>query len=136
MMLESEAMQTCLHQLRSEFTVGSVDGEQAASHDTLWSAAFIDVHVGCLGTDHSLMRAHHSVDGHGVGAGAVKHKRHNRLFAKILLEQLLHTGAVFIVAVSQRVVDVGIGYSLQNLGTDARMVVASESSSHFILFLT
>ena len=136
MMLKTEAMQTCLHQLRSEFPVGSVDSEQAASHDTLGSTAFIHVHVGCLSADHSLMRAHHSVDGHGVGAGAVEYKRHDSLFAEMFLEQLLHAGAIFIVAVSQRVVDVGIGYSLQNLGTDARMVVASESSSHFILFLT
>ena len=112
MMLKTKAMHASHHQFGSEFPVRSVDGEQAATDDTLGRAAFINVDVRGLGTNHCLMRAHHSVDSHGVGTGAVKHERHDSLFAEMLLKQLLYASAIFIVAICQCMFNISVSYSL------------------------
>ena len=90
--------------------------------------------MGGLGTNHSLVRINHGIDEQGLASRAVKGEEHPRLLAKLLAELRFRSSAIFIIAVGQRVVLVHAGDGVQNLGTHARMVVASKSSFHSQLF--
>ena len=66
----------------------------------------------------------------GIGTRAVEYKIDTCLRAELLPEELHSTLAVLVVAVGQRMIDIGRGYSLHDFRADARMVVTTESSFH------
>ena len=130
MVLEAEAVQTCLHQLGRQLAVGRVDSEESTSHHPLRGTAFVDIDMCRLGAHHGLVRAAHGVDTQHIGTRTVKHQIHTCLWTENVLEQLLQPLRVFIVAVCQRMLAVGLCYGLYHFGTHARMVVATETSFH------
>ena len=130
MMFKAEAMQARLNQFRRQLTIRGVDRQQTAAHDALRRTAFVHVDVGSLGTDHGLVRVSHGIDAQSVTSCAVEGEEDPRLLAELFAEFRFRGGAVFIVAIGQCVFFINAGDGFHHLGTDARMVVASESSFH------
>ena len=76
----------------------------------------------------------HRINAKGVAARSVEGKEHTSLLAKLLLELLFSCSAIFVIAVCHSMFCVHAGNGFQNLGTHARMVVASKSSFHHTIF--
>ena len=133
MVLEAETVKARAHQVGRQLAVGRLHRQQAATHHPLRRPALVHVDMRRLGTHHRLVASAHGVDAQHVGPRAVEHQVYPRLLTEGLLEQALQPPRIFVVAVSQRMVAVGLRQRLQHLGTHSRVVVASKSSFHIIL---
>lgn len=93
-------------------------------------AAFVDMDVGSIGTDHGMVRTAHGIDRKNVGAGAVENEINRSLRAEEVAKELLCSQAVFVVAIGEGMVDIGRGEGLENFGRESRVVVRTESAFH------
>ena len=83
-----------------------------------------------LGADHGVVRAAHGIDIQYIGTSAVENEIDIGLCAKLLPEELHGLFTILVVAVCQRMIDIGRGYRLHDFRADARMVVTTKSAFH------
>ena len=118
-MLKAEAVKPGFYQFGCELAVRCRHREQAAACNALRRAALVDVDVCRLGAHHGMVRATHGIDVQYIGACAVEHEIDTGLLAEFLLDELHGTRTILVVAVCQRMVDIGRGYCLHDFRADA-----------------
>ncbi len=115
-------------QLGGELAVRGGDGEQLEAGHLLRGAALVHVDVGGLGGDDRAPAREQRLQRDHVGAGAVEDRVGLGALAEVAAEDVLEVGGVVVLAVGDLVAAVGQRDGGQDLGVDARVVVAGEAA--------
>jgi hypothetical protein len=126
--LVSPAPGLSIDQLRGEFAVGRLDGQELDAGDTLGSPGLIGVDVRGLGAHHRTPAGDHRLEPDDVGAGAVEHREHLNALTEVLGEHIVEPCGVDVVAVGDLVALVGRRDGVEDLGMHSRVVVGGEAA--------
>jgi hypothetical protein len=124
----SPAPGLAVDELGSELAVVGGDVQDLDPRDALGSAALVDVDVrgGCR--DHRAPPRQHRLQPDDVRARPVEDGERLGVVAEVVAEHLLQSGRVGVLAVRDLVPVIGGGDGLEDLGVDARVVVAGEAA--------
>src|SRR5665647_3023121 len=116
-----------LDQLGSELALRRRHREQLEPADTLGRTALVDVDVRGLGADDGIPALGHRLQRDDVGAGPIEDRICHGVSTKMLPEDPLQMLGVDVGTVGNLVSAVGPHDGLQDLGVDARVVVAGDT---------
>ena len=114
-------------ELRRQLAVGRLNLAQCSAGQELRSTALVHCNVRGLGAKDGVERLHARAQGNHIGARAIEHEIGFRWFAKVLFYQHFGFLCIDVVTIGVLVILIGRFYGLQNVGMNARMIVASET---------
>ena len=127
-MLVADPRDPALDELGRQLSVLGLHRQQLDAGDRLGRAALVDVHVRDLRADHRLPRAARGTQRQHVGSAAGEHEERAGGVAEVLGEHRLDALCVVVMAVAERVPDVGAGDRRENVGMDRCRVVGGEAA--------
>jgi hypothetical protein len=107
-------LDSAFHELWRELAVLRAHGQELHPGDRLRGAAFIDVQMRRIGTDHRLPSTARRAQRQHVGGRPVEDDKRPRAVAEMLCEQLLDGPRPVVVAVAERMTAIGGGQRLEH----------------------
>src|SRR5262245_2827368 len=134
-MLKTYPVEKRLYQVYTEFAVRAGHRKQFAASELFRRPALVNVDVGGLGADDSLVRLQYRLQAENVRAGTTPNKVDRDVLAKVLLELFDCAPGVVIVTVGNHVALIYLIDGFEYFRVDASVIVAGEASAWWQLSL-
>ena len=116
------------HAFDREFSLRRLNGDEFRAHELFRRTALVHVNMRIFGADDRLVGIGQRPEAKTVSGGSIKDKEDSDLLAEMAFEMSYGRSRIGVISISRRMSLVCLRDGLQNLGTDAGIVVARKAA--------